>query len=1185
MASIVATELDKNLQSHTEPDEGTIDFEESMNESLKTETKHLQGYNITNEKEDLIEPWPERHDEDQFFDSKSTNDQNKDGSLNTDLNEENSKENMNNHIENEDERECRIKYSDDGQIQYYDEVNKQLPKESELKNYYDPESEYEAESELEQTMHEDDFNESRHEYQEDSSFENENLSQTSSQEIETAEMEPTLDEPAIQVQIEESDDVEDYTGILSKRRDVFRNQWRERYFTLNSESGELSYYLIPRQAIKRETRNNSRSYDYDRIISFNKNLDPRGTILLHGSSVRILRDREPRNGRQRQNQAQRNQKQKQRHNRFRFLITSPAKDHPTSENLNKSNNSKHGENRILTYLAASSESERNMWVKKIAAICSSSPMYYDFMMNGSLNTKLFSNVPIPLTKRVQEMMKASLQILYQGYVSNKNATHGVENDRSWEPLLNKDGLSAQKRTQGNAFMIKSDITLSYDMKDIFHLIWNINRKPEYDASVKTAKRIHTYNAHTFLDYYTSVLDGSSQATDFCILNHWRVLSPISKRLESENDDSNHSTSSDDTENQNSIILLSFSQDSSLCPENEPQFIRENLVLSVWLLEPVANSSQRPSESSGKKCRVRYATSIDFLDDVPSNVVDAVIEQQALLPATLGHCMDKLLGESKSELDSNGTIESHTEIDFIISNEMLEKEIAALVDGLDNPVGSNVANGIVSEIDHNDLNETDSLEIEANLHPEIVGSKRGNIESSSVMVDNIPLDGNVLVQANARKIKKFETSFRSPSAQILSSASFLSCSIAWLVANFFPVLQPYRGLFFLLPFFACIMARQEFAKGNMIYGFSKMKKTDIKSHLGEVDSTAGDMEVSQDERSSSVSSMLNAMRTYGLPAIAWFVADRFFPSKKEIIFMFCSYLSTRYWVSSKLGRAILYPDGSTVLANGGHACLGTRGSTSRFTVDLKGVLRYIGNKKEENRQAVLNNSDSDTSNAEVAVSHIVVKAIARTMHEINIFNTRRTSIPVLGIEGCFQRKSINVSVVTGIQHSSEGANHAILLKNVDKLTVRDVANELAAKSNLISPQRESMESNPSLLHQIVKRFLRIPMVFLSSLIGKTNLDIITDNDKFGSCVVLTSPNSENSDVAIDVSPSTNLGVNMVVVVGGVKVFRDTRGGPIRPMLSMSITIDCPPASIAACRQFSERIQELVQFPELCDELTD
>ena len=92
----------------------------------------------------------------------------------------------------------------------------------------------------------------------------------------------------------------------------------------------------------------------------------------------------------------------------------------------------------------------------------------------------------------------------------------------------------------------------------------------------------------------------------------------------------------------------------------------------------------------------------------------------------------------------------------------------------------------------------------------------------------------------------------------------------------------------------------------------------------------------------------------------------------------------------------------------------------------------------------------------------------------------------------------------------------------------------------------------------------------------------------SCIIYTSPDSsENNEVDIDVAPRPEGGAApIVVVVGGVRVVdRDPRNTSSRqmrrPMLSVSITIDCPVSSVATCRKLAEKVQQLIQFPEMVE----
>ena len=69
--------------------------------------------------------------------------------------------------------------------------------------------------------------------------------------------------------------------------------------------------------------------------------------------------------------------------------------------------------------------------------------------------------------------------------------------------------------------------------------------------------------------------------------------------------------------------------------------------------------------------------------------------------------------------------------------------------------------------------------------------------------------------------------------------------------------------------------------------------------------------------------------------------------------------------------------------------------------------------------------------------------------------------------------------------------------------------------------------------------------------------------------------------IDVAPASSERVPIVVVVGGVHIARDAQSNSSRPMMSVSVSINSPSASIATCRRFAEKLQNLLRSPEICD----
>ena len=714
------------------------------------------------------------------------------------------------------------------------------------------------------------------------------------------------------------------------------------------------------------------------------------------------------------------------------------------------------------------------------------------------------------------------------------------------------------------------------------------------------------------------MNEAQKVKEFCVLSHWQIL----------RDDKNESVQmSQNTTNEKypSLLFFSFSHDSHLCPENESKFSRANLILSAWLLEEYdqSNTSVLMEPSSdlssasgrhGKKCKIRFVFSMDFHDeDLSSIIFDNLIDQHALLPSSIEKYLDYCQTQKENVTANMTDVMNVNVLDKEIKKENLSERDASYASMSDlnntaemmnmNTISKKSSNAYISlkssniSTENTDqtlssrsysrenmfLSHSSSFNDDKNspLSPHNLGSSTDSVDSE---LDNGKKSTwkNTTNETEEGKSEIDEvasvsiTTITSP--HIMNAVLFLSCSTSWVVARNFPTFYPYRGFIFTFLLSTCVFIRSGIAKAVI----TKMKFFLIGSKDSLPQSIAKDEATLHHQSTSSF--VFNSM-LFIMPSFSWYMASNLYPNHKEIIFVVTFYFTLYFMVRRMLGVKITYPDGSAVGYDDveGHVGLGTEKFTSRFVVDLKGVLRFIGNKREENKEAYLqniqNNGNSNSvSDSEVAVSHIVVKAIALAMSEMSIFNTTRINIPLLGIQGCYQRKRIDVSVVAGIHRLSKGANHALLIKDVNKLSIRGIANDLSMKSNSLMANKTDKDKTDSNALHLITWFMSL---LISCFIGTKAMKTIKGIEKFGSCVVLTSPNTENSDVDVEVSPSSALGVNMVAVVGGVRVMRDTRGGSIRPALSMSITINCPPANMASCRKFAERVQQLVQFPEICE----
>lgn len=210
----------------------------------------------------------------------------------------------------------------------------------------------------------------------------------------------------------------------------------------------------------------------------------------------------------------------------------------------------------------------------------------------------------------------------------------------------------------------------------------------------------------------------------------------------------------------------------------------------------------------------------------------------------------------------------------------------------------------------------------------------------------------------------------------------------------------------------------------------------------------------------------------------------------------------------------------------HNMIETGPITTRFQVDLKGVLRFIANKKEEREE--LNRGIAD-----VSVVHLVAAAVSTALQQEPALRMRRRRIPALLIDELIDRSSepMSVSVLSGNNPAG-----LVCVQNVDGLSIQDIADIMS-----------TLEADESLI---------------------------------GECLVLAAPNFETTNMQVE-SKLRHPHVSVVAVVGGVHVdrFPKSMNKKPRPMISISLSIDT--TSFAIGTQYAEEVQKLLQFPEMCD----
>jgi hypothetical protein len=245
------------------------------------------------------------------------------------------------------------------------------------------------------------------------------------------------------------------------------------------------------------------------------------------------------------------------------------------------------------------------------------------------------------------------------------------------------------------------------------------------------------------------------------------------------------------------------------------------------------------------------------------------------------------------------------------------------------------------------------------------------------------------------------------------------------------------------------------------------------------------------------------------------------------FVLALYFSLRQVVLLHLGPVVSQPSPALLSS-----------VTCRFRVELKGIQRFISNKKEEREEL-------KRGIAEVSVAHIVACAVASAMRKEQTLSLKRITIPWLSIDRLVRRESDPVSV-TFLSDRGSGLK-ATTLQHVDH-SVQRVADDIGS--------------------------------------AKGSVDFSDAN--IGSCLIVEAPKFEDVDMESDVLPY-HPNVRVVCTIGGVRVVRgasDRTGAFGRPstptsLLSLSLTV-VNPSDFAASRRLAEDVQTMLRFPEMCDD---
>lgn len=475
-------------------------------------------------------------------------------------------------------------------------------------------------------------------------------------------------------------------GVLWKRRDVFKNKWRPRWFVLQPQEAVLTYYLLSRTEAAasstistpfRGNRSNNvgtpgdaannnnnngnvstparhRTFSQQSTISDITNATPyqergagsvvsenpvdydvvpRGAIYLAGCQV-YANDSlsRPEEG------------------LFAFTVVPPQSD----------------ENEI--HLAARTEEARSAWVQQLEGACAYASGPHSEEDNGAFSEArdnqgqsndnpsdawkslsppetLFDNVPNPLAARIEQSLETYLELC-------------LDNSIQWTPVFqDRDGVSAFTRQdlQGRT-MMKSSAIIPHHPKQIANLLLDSARRPQFESNISISERLEVLNPHTFLDYYAYRAVWPTSSRDFAVALHWQVLQRPATSEEA-------------------IVTLAFSSpEADELREPTSDHVRAKLHVSFCLLRLIQEQNENGVSSIPSKCHITRILSYDLGGNLPRNLTNTVLMQQAGIPGVLTkHLLQVEPSPPERLISNNGPLTNEGLIHDVVEELLQEDE--------------------------------------------------------------------------------------------------------------------------------------------------------------------------------------------------------------------------------------------------------------------------------------------------------------------------------------------------------------------------------------------------------------------------------------------------------------------------------------------------------------------------------
>lgn len=464
-------------------------------------------------------------------------------------------------------------------------------------------------------------------------------------------------------------------GVLWKRRDVFRNRWRPRWFVLHPEQHILTYYLLtgnsgdgqPQQVTSSRGNNSSsnrtnrrRTYSESSNISENTvdyDVVPRGTIYLLGSTVEandaisrpdeelfVLSISDHEQATHIHLAARTPEARTQWISQIRAVCLSAASatyTRPPRHNATTSP-SRSGSSNIYTTPPRSSTDGAHHYNR--TALSPSTPLYNQTLLESPsmmshttadnsftdsgwkllYSGQLFENVPQELQNQIETVLQTYLP-----------QVEDVD-DPEWKVRSNTNGIHCSVRrdaSTGQPLMRSIRQYTKHHPVEYLNMAWDLSTAVEYETNVSSQRSFQTYNANTSLVYKAYEPVWPTSPRDFATAAFWAIVQ----------------RSRPNAPEEQALCLMAVS-----CPQaeealgtsaNDDTHVRGTLHVALNFWKPTAQGTYHAR-----------LLSFQLNGRIPPTLTQTVLEQQANLPRVMDSYLTKYKKENPIASQTHYTLE-------------------------------------------------------------------------------------------------------------------------------------------------------------------------------------------------------------------------------------------------------------------------------------------------------------------------------------------------------------------------------------------------------------------------------------------------------------------------------------------------------------------------------------------------